>query len=241
MRPPPSKKASLIGPSQNCKQVQAFLGFCNFYRRFIHRYRDICTDHTFDLTKKNPTFVWELIHTHSLPCPNPLLLLLPLSLPCLTFQTLSTSLLTPAILPLAPSWSNRLHWTVGIQLHTNSLVTTTRRTQLWKSMTKNFSAIIRALDIFRHYLEGRDDTIEVWTDHVKPVYFTTKQKLTRRQGPMGFVPLSFPNLPSYISRDTKQIWCLSRRHRPIKRDPLENEDCVLLDTKFFTIPGPHDQ
>ena len=42
-------------------------------------------------------------------------------------------------------------------------------------------AIIHALETFRHYLEGRDDTLEIWSDHGNLVYFTTKQKLSCRQ------------------------------------------------------------
>jgi hypothetical protein len=44
---------------------------------------------------------------------------------------------------------------------------------------KELLAIIRALDIFRHYLEGWDDNLEIWSDHGNLVYFTTKQKLSR--------------------------------------------------------------
>jgi len=30
------------------------------------------------------------------------------------------------------------------------------------------------LEIFRHYLEGREDTLEIWSDHGNLVYFATK-------------------------------------------------------------------
>ena len=39
------------------KQVKAFLGFCNFYRKFIKNFSDIaCT--LFDLTRKEVPFIW---------------------------------------------------------------------------------------------------------------------------------------------------------------------------------------
>jgi hypothetical protein len=51
----------------------------------------------------------------------------------------------------------------------------------YKIHDKELLAIVLALEIFRHYLEGWDNTTEIWTDHGNLVYFFTKQKLTRRQ------------------------------------------------------------
>jgi hypothetical protein len=46
---------------------------------------------------------------------------------------------------------------------------------------KELLAIIRALEAFRHYLEGHPLPFEIWTDHNNLAYFRTKQRLTRRQ------------------------------------------------------------
>ena len=43
---------------RNLKEVQAFLGFANFYRRFIQGYSQICTPLT-KMTKKEQPFHWE--------------------------------------------------------------------------------------------------------------------------------------------------------------------------------------
>ena len=43
---------------KNLKKVQAFLGFANFYRRFIQGYSQICTPLT-KMTKKEQLFHWE--------------------------------------------------------------------------------------------------------------------------------------------------------------------------------------
>ncbi len=40
------------------KEVQSFLGFVNFYRRFIERFSPYCLA-MFDLTKKDTPFVWS--------------------------------------------------------------------------------------------------------------------------------------------------------------------------------------
>jgi hypothetical protein len=39
------------------KEIQSFLGFCNFYRRFIHDYSKIAHP-LFQLTKKDMPFTW---------------------------------------------------------------------------------------------------------------------------------------------------------------------------------------
>jgi hypothetical protein len=43
---------------KNLKQVQSFLGFCNFYRRFIHDYSKIVKPLT-SLTQKDTPFAWD--------------------------------------------------------------------------------------------------------------------------------------------------------------------------------------
>ena len=43
---------------KNTKDIQAFLGYVNFYRRFISGYRGIATPLT-NLTQKNTPFLWD--------------------------------------------------------------------------------------------------------------------------------------------------------------------------------------
>ena len=42
-------------------------------------------------------------------------------------------------------------------------------------------AIIRALEVWCHFLEGAEHTFEIWTDHKNLEYFSTTKMLTRRQ------------------------------------------------------------
>jgi len=214
------------------KQVQAFLGFCNFYRRFIHRYSDIARP-LFDLTKKNPTFVWEPIHTTAFRAlihafiTAPVLALPDHSKP-FRLITDASDFATGAILE-QPDALNRWH---PVAYHSKSLQPAERNYEIHD---KELFAIIRALDIFRHYLEGRDDTIEVWTDHVNLVYFTTKQKLTCRQARWALFLSRFQFTIIHKPGTQNKSDGLSRRPDHKEGMPLENEDRVLLDTKFFTI------
>jgi len=42
---------------KSVKDIQKFLGFCNFYRRFVHAYSTLARP-LFDLTKKTTTWTW---------------------------------------------------------------------------------------------------------------------------------------------------------------------------------------
>ena len=46
---------------------------------------------------------------------------------------------------------------------------------------KEMLAIIRALEEYRHLLEGTQHEFEIWTDHKNLEYFMSAKKLTRRQ------------------------------------------------------------
>lgn len=46
---------------------------------------------------------------------------------------------------------------------------------------KELFAIIRALEEYRHYLEGYSEKFEIWSDHQNLTYFRSAQRLTRRQ------------------------------------------------------------
>jgi hypothetical protein len=157
------------------KQVQAFLGFCNFYRCFIHNYSTMARP-LFDLTKKESSFLWgaaqeaafrTLIHAFTTA---PVLALPDHSKP-FRLITDASDFATGAILE-QPDALNRWH---PVAFHSKSLQPAERNYEIHD---KELLAIVRALEIFRHYLEGRDDTTEIWTDHGNLVYFFTKQKLT---------------------------------------------------------------
>src|SRR5882762_3639912 len=45
---------------RNVKDVQAFLGFANFYRRFIQGFSKVCKPLT-DLTRKGTAFAWSTV------------------------------------------------------------------------------------------------------------------------------------------------------------------------------------
>ena len=46
---------------------------------------------------------------------------------------------------------------------------------------KEMSAVVRCLEVWRHFLEGTTIKFEIWTDHKNLEYFMKAQKLNRRQ------------------------------------------------------------
>ena len=69
------------------------------------------------------------------------------------------------------------HWH-PVAYHSKSLQPVERNYEIHD---KELLAIVCTLEIFHHYLEGQEDTIEVWSDHGNLDYFFMKQKLTHHQ------------------------------------------------------------
>jgi len=51
----------------------------------------------------------------------------------------------------------------------------------YKIHNKEMLAVIRCLEVWRHYLEGEKLEFEIWTDHKNLQYFMMSQKLNCRQ------------------------------------------------------------
>jgi hypothetical protein len=215
------------------KETQAFLGFCNFYRRFIHDYSRIAHP-LFQLTKKDVPFAWStpaqqafttLIHAFTVA---PILLLPDRTQP-FRLITDASDFALGAILE-QPDLLNRWH---PVAFHSKSLQPAERNYDIHD---KELLAIIRALEAFRHYLEGHPDPFEIWTDHNNLAYFRTKQKLTRRQARWSLFLSQFTFVIIHKPGAYNKADALSRR--PDLKEGIrfdENENRVLLDDKFFNV------
>jgi hypothetical protein len=187
----------------------------------------------FDLTKKESSFLWgvaqeaafhTLIHAFTTA---PVLALPDHSKP-FRLITDTSDFATGAILEQLDAL-NRWH---PVAFHSKSLQPAERN---YKIHDKELLAIVRALEIFRHYLEGRDDTTEIWTDHGNLVYFFTKQKLTRRQARWSLYLSRFQFITIHKPGTQNKSDALSQRPDHKEGMALDNDDRVLLDNRFFTI------
>jgi hypothetical protein len=162
---------------RNLRDVQSFLGFTNFYRRFIKEYSLIASPLT-SLTRKDTPFVW------SDECEE-------------AFQSLKRSFTSASLLrhydPTRPAivetdasgyaiaavlsqyFDNRLH---PVAFLSRKLTGSERN---WEIHDKELYAILAAFEEWHHYLVGSPHPIEVVTDHQSLQYFATKRRLNDRQ------------------------------------------------------------
>jgi hypothetical protein len=152
----------------NKKEVQSFIGFINFYRRFIPGFsHHACA--LFDLTMKDVRFIWGLPQEDSfmklkeLVTSAPVLILPNDNLP-FRLEADSSSIATGAVL--------------SQQVNDNAWHPVTFLSKALNPVERNYEihntkmlAIIQGLEEWRHYLEGARHPVEIWTDHKNLEYF----------------------------------------------------------------------
>ena len=215
----------------NRKDVQQFLGFTNFYRRFIGGFSDVARP-LFDLTKKDVRWVWGDAEASAfqtlkdLVTSEPVLILPDPSRPY-RLEADSSDFATGAVLSQLGS-DEKWH---PVAFFSKSLNDVQRNYEIHD---KEMLAIIRALEEWRHFLEGAEHPVEVWTDHKNLEYFRKAQHLNRRQARWSL----------YLSR-----FDISLHHQPGSRmgrpDALsrrpdhgvasDNQDVTLLRPELFHV------
>jgi len=165
-------------PPTTLKQLRSFLGFCNFYRRFITHYADKMAPLNVLLRKTHP---WEWTPTQYAAFKNmkvtftlqPVLLMPDYAKP---FEIESDASLyaTGAVL-LQQDTNGEWH---PVAFHSQSISLTEQNYQVYD---RELMAIIHTLHDWRCYIYGSLFTTIVWTDHHNLTYYTHLQKLTRRQ------------------------------------------------------------
>ena len=216
----------------NVKEVQSFLGFTNFYRQFIQDFADVARP-LHDLTKKDIPWEWNAEHQAA-------------------FDNLKKAITSSPVL-IFPSDDKPYRVEADSSGHASGAVLSQEGEDgkwhpvafLSKSLSevernydvhdKEMLAIIRALEEWRHYLEGTKHTFQIWTDHKNLEYFMTAKKLNRRQARWSLF-LSRFNFTLHHRPGKKSLKpdALSRRPDHGKGEH-DNEDVTLLKPSYFQI------
>uniref|UniRef100_A0A3B3HZ14 Gypsy retrotransposon integrase-like protein 1 n=1 Tax=Oryzias latipes TaxID=8090 RepID=A0A3B3HZ14_ORYLA len=181
IRPDPSKIEAVANwePPNNRKKLQQFLGFANFYRRFIRNYSSIAAPLT-RLTSTHQNFQWTQEAQQA-------------------FDHLKKLFVTAPIL-IQPDPSRQFIVEVdasdsGVgavlsqkELKTGKLKPCAFFSKKLSSAEQNYDvgnrellAIKLALEEWRHWLEGAEHPFIVWTDHKNLAYLRTAKRLNSRQ------------------------------------------------------------
>src|SRR6201996_9315309 len=162
-------------PRVTKKEVQSFLGFTNFYRRFIEGFSHIARP-LFDLTKGDSVFKWlseEKLAFDTLKdriTSTPILALPDNSRPY-RVEADSSDFATGAVLSQQNPEDEKWH---PVAFLSKSLSPVERNYEIHD---KEMLAIVRALEEWRHFLEGTEHRFEIWTDHKNLEYFMSAKKL----------------------------------------------------------------
>jgi len=100
---------------------------------------------------------------------------------------------------------------------------------------KEMLAIIRALEEWRHFLEGVTHPVEIWTDHKNLEYFMMAKKLDRHQARWSLHLARFDFLLHHRpGRTMGKPDALSRR-ADHGNGASDNENIVLLRPEFLVV------
>ncbi len=213
------------------RQVQSFVGFCNIYRRFIHKFSEIARPLTL-LSRKSQHFHWSSEQQSSFDLLKEKLA----SAPILrsydpTAQTiLETDASGYAIAAIISQFhEQQLH---PIAFYSRQL---TSAESNYDTHDRELLAIIDALKVFRHYLQG-PHPFQIITDHHNLLYFTKSKKLNRRQANWSSKMADFHFEILYKPGSTNKADALSRRE-DLKWDTFGETDPALLPLTLFKPTG----
>ena len=212
------------------KEVQSFLGFCNFYRRFIKDYSKIAKS-LFKLTQKEHSWDWMLACEEA-------------------FQILKKTFIESLVLIMLDT-RNPFH----IECDASNFATRAVLSQVapdgkWHPCAyiskllspmecnypiydKELLAIVRAFEAWQHYLEGTENLVDVWMDHKNLEWFHSSQKLNHWQARWSLFLLHFDYKLMHKVGVTNKSDGLSWHPDHKEGVEFDNSGEMLLDPKLF--------
>jgi len=218
---------------ENWTDVQAFIGFVNFYRHFIRDFSTIARP-LFDLMRSDQAWNWdakeqEAFEGLKMAVTTALVLVSPQDSEPFRIEADSSDFASGAILSQRLPGEEKWHLVV---FYSKSLSPVEWNYEIHD---KEMLAIIRALEEWRHFLEGARHLVEIWTDHKNLEYFMTAKKLNRRQARWSLYLARFDfKLTHRPGRCMGKPDVLSWRPDHGK-GASDNEDVVLLRLELLAI------
>jgi hypothetical protein len=150
------------------KQTRSFLGFGNFYRKFIFHYSKLARPLN-NLTKKDKKFKWttkcqEAFDTMKKRFTEELVLLMPDQSKPFQIESDASKVATGAVLTQLDSSGDR-H---PVAFLSKTFSETKRKYEIYN---RELLGIIRALKKWRHYIQGSGHMTIVYSDHKNLTYF----------------------------------------------------------------------
>jgi len=164
---------------ENQTNVQAFIGFVNFYCHFIQDFSTIARPF-FDLTRSDKVWNWdtkeqEAFERLKMAVTTAPVLVSPQDSEPFRIEANSSDFASGAVLSQQLPGEKKWH---PVAFYSKFLSPVERNYEIHD---KEMLTIIRALKEWRHFLEGAHHPVEIWTDHKNLKYFMTAKKLNRRQ------------------------------------------------------------
>src|SRR5271155_356999 len=95
--------------------------------------------------------------------------------------------------------------------------------------------VIRALEEWRHFLEGTEHRFEIWTDHKNLEYFMKAKKLNCRQARWSLFLACFNSVMHHQPGKSMGKTDTLSQQADHGSGTKDNEDIVLLTPDFFTV------
>jgi RNase H-like domain found in reverse transcriptase/Reverse transcriptase (RNA-dependent DNA polymerase)/Integrase zinc binding domain len=210
------------------KEVQQFLGFANYYRRFIKGFSRIAKPLT-SLTGKD-VWKWGMEQMESFEeikkrvCSEPVLTI-PVDNAPYRLEADSLDYASGAV--LSQKVNNKWHPVVYMSKALNEME------RNYEIYDKEMLAIMTALAEWCQYLMGASEVFEIWTDHQNLQYFRKPQKLNRRQAQWVTELAGYHySLHHKAGKSNVKPDILSRRP-DLKRGENDNENIILLKPEHF--------
>jgi hypothetical protein len=215
---------------KNLRQTRSFLGFGNFYRRFIERFSHIVRPLT-SLTKKEKSFEWTPECEHAFKelkqrfVEAPVLTMPDQDQP-FYLETDASAFASGGVL-MQKDDNGHLHPCGYLSRTFNE---TEQRYQIYD---RELLALIRALDEWKVYLEGARHTVTVYIDHDNLRYFRSGQTLNKRQARWSLYLSQFPLQLTHKPGKTMILSdALSRRADAEERKEKDRTAVLLPDNLF---------